>query len=1029
MPAGVLINVAVKGIKQVGAQFQKLGSQIKGLGTPINNLSSKAKKLGEGISNLSSKAKLLGTGLSKVDKDARKASFGMAHMIARSITLVAVLGAVFKAVQLVTDGFKKAFDAVEKYAKQVAGITALTITFMKTKPGEGLADQYIRARDYARGLYTVIEDIAAQTLLTGQQAALMARTFLENGVAINYQNQEQVQGLKSIANALAIVTEGQAKERQIRSEINNLLKGQIRPTEALGTLLKNINPNIKEQLKIWKQQGTIIENVSTLLKGFNATTGDISLTWEAVSTTLSTTADRVLRGAFQPVYKDILDITLRLNKWLEKNKDLIQIEMLSAYKDIKVILGVVVDFVKVWIRLVRNNLDVIKETYFWIKEGLKGMAEWATQGIRGVTEWANKINILTKDGERVGLKEAWLEGAKALGITVEKADDLKKSLSEIFSLSKARDNRLTLQLTEEGLDYNTIQKNLKNIPETLKESLDAKEIKQLIEEGFTSGFLSASDAVEIMSKRIVTGKEKLMELSEVAKSAGVEFNNVQLTRILRDIPQLEKVSKDTFAKVARGIREISVAGKGKFVLLPDFAKLIIPEFKKIESETEKALEKLFARIRARMEKFALEAEGIGLRGDALEEFRITKKFDRMLLARKAFIDKEKAVLTEKNPELLKELETQLKKESDKIQTEREFQLNIYKEYTTKIRDLQRQSQVVDLATKNIKQQQELSKYYRNEAKFRKDAVVLVKLEQQARITSLDTAIEEIKKKRELKEIDKATGDAIIESLNTQKMLEDELYDIQLRRTELLGSAMGSLQVGIEDTLNSYRSYSEQMMELGKATAGGLQNAFRELFFDFMNGELKSAEEYWKAFATGIMGTLADNLSQLAVKFIALGVAKLFAKDTEDISQAAKIQAESVAVGQLTTAYIALGIAKKFAGVAGGAGGAAGGAVAGATTQHSGGLIMHDGGEVPSYMKFHSGGLNNDERIAILQTRERVLSRDQNKIFESMVSTLADLRDARGETGVSVVNVYDETVVGRYAATGRGRKVIKNVLRG
>ena len=36
--------------------------------------------------------------------------------------------------------------------------------------------------------------------------------------------------------------------------------------------------------------------------------------------------------------------------------------------------------------------------------------------------------------------------------------------------------------------------------------------------------------------------------------------------------------------------------------------------------------------------------------------------------------------------------------------------------------------------------------------------------------------------------------------------------------------------------------------------------------------------------------------------------------------------------------------------------------------------MHDGGYIDQVKKFHSGGLNNDERRAILQTGEYVVSR-------------------------------------------------------
>ena len=95
------------------------------------------------------------------------------------------------------------------------------------------------------------------------------------------------------------------------------------------------------------------------------------------------------------------------------------------------------------------------------------------------------------------------------------------------------------------------------------------------------------------------------------------------------------------------------------------------------------------------------------------------------------------------------------------------------------------------------------------------------------------------------------------------------------------------------------------------------------------------------------------------------------------------------------------------------------APAGMGTAHSGGYILHEGGYVPRY---HSGSgklgsLAFDEVPAILQTRERVLSRDQNVMFEELAAILSDLkRGSRYSQGGSsssnqpiVVNNYSTNV--------------------
>lgn len=71
-----------------------------------------------------------------------------------------------------------------------------------------------------------------------------------------------------------------------------------------------------------------------------------------------------------------------------------------------------------------------------------------------------------------------------------------------------------------------------------------------------------------------------------------------------------------------------------------------------------------------------------------------------------------------------------------------------------------------------------------------------------------------------------------------------------------------------------------------------------------------------------------------------------------------------------SAYWALETAKRFAGAGGGVSGAPTTVDGPTMFAHSGGMTFHEGGLVP---RFHSGGLSPDERLAILQTNEYVIS--------------------------------------------------------
>jgi lambda family phage tail tape measure protein len=96
---------------------------------------------------------------------------------------------------------------------------------------------------------------------------------------------------------------------------------------------------------------------------------------------------------------------------------------------------------------------------------------------------------------------------------------------------------------------------------------------------------------------------------------------------------------------------------------------------------------------------------------------------------------------------------------------------------------------------------------------------------------------------------------------------------------------------------------------------------------------------------------------------------------------------------------------------------------GGLVMHEGGLIMHEGGYIP---RFHLGV---DEVPAILQRGERVLSVEQNKIFEKLAKIInASQPVALGAEGhVQIVNVVDPNLLNQYLSSSAGQKAILNVI--
>ncbi|MCC6347886.1 MAG: hypothetical protein IT388_11915, partial [Nitrospirales bacterium] len=229
-------------------------------------------------------------------------------------------GAVYVATQAaesLVSTFKKGFTAVDDYKTGVASTAAVVLSFMEKQKGQNIEDMWKQARDYAASMVPFLEKIAAKTLLSGKQTMQLNTEFAKAGVFFDATNQKAVSGFVNISNALAVMTKGQDKDRQIATEIRALMSGRIDATASLGRLLKAMDPDLENHLKLWQEQGVVMENVGALLKGFGPATTELEKTWEAVSSTVDTFVNQILRAGMMDAYDAIIASIQSTGKFIE----------------------------------------------------------------------------------------------------------------------------------------------------------------------------------------------------------------------------------------------------------------------------------------------------------------------------------------------------------------------------------------------------------------------------------------------------------------------------------------------------------------------------------------------------------------------------------------------------------------------------------------------------------------------------------------------------------------------------------------
>jgi len=205
-------------------------------------------------------------------------------------------------------------------------------------------------------------------------------------------------------------------------------------------------------------------------------------------------------------------------------------------------------------------------------------------------------------------------------------------------------------------------------------------------------------------------------------------------------------------------------------------------------------------------------------------------------------------------------------------------------------------------------------------------------------------------------------------------------------TELLKERSGTFTQGMIEGLQRYHdqalTFYQQGLNMAQATATGMEQAFSDGFFDVMETKFNNLGDYVLNFLRTVQRAIANFLAQQATNAI--------------ISN----------IGSWATSMFG-----SYTGSSGGGGGVV-------TMQ------AHEGGLIP---RFHFGGLASDEVPAVLLRRERVLSREQNELFERFANK-TDNHGSNFQLNVRIENkTSDEVKVRDLGGHFDGKQYVKNVV--
>ena len=234
-----------------------------------------------------------------------------------------------KALNYITDFFAGGIKAVSDYEDSIINVAAMLTTLSVDQ--SNIPKTFQSSVQYAEQLIPVLQKIDASSVMNLNELTQMTEAFIRQGVVLNINNQDQIQGYTNISNALKFVTQGQSSSRQIAQEIKAVVEGTSKSSDALSLVLNaQLNGQLKPMIAAWREHGKaigdsgyLIQKVGEALTGYTAAYEKMQGSWTVIKSSLETTWQVLERDVFTPLLQDWKNGLKEVDNWLKTNSNTI----------------------------------------------------------------------------------------------------------------------------------------------------------------------------------------------------------------------------------------------------------------------------------------------------------------------------------------------------------------------------------------------------------------------------------------------------------------------------------------------------------------------------------------------------------------------------------------------------------------------------------------------------------------------------------------------------------------------------------
>ena len=292
----ILLDVVVKNQKELEKVKQEFSA-----------LKSSLRQVAETSKNTASALQRIATNVTEVKKQTSSLHSAFRGLVWTIVRAEIIIRGLLRIVNLIKDSFLDSIHSVEEFKQSIIGLAAVQTMLASSVLGKKeLAEYYKAAKEQASSFYKQLLALSAQTPVTTQQLFRLVTLLQAYGQEVDLSVKKHREGLLALANAIYTVTQGQRLELQLLQETRALMGQSNKQSATLLQILRAVNPEIEEQLKLWKEQGTIVPHLAELLYPFTYAAEDLKNTWTGITQATKSVFQILKKEAFGDWYNTIV---------------------------------------------------------------------------------------------------------------------------------------------------------------------------------------------------------------------------------------------------------------------------------------------------------------------------------------------------------------------------------------------------------------------------------------------------------------------------------------------------------------------------------------------------------------------------------------------------------------------------------------------------------------------------------------------------------------------------------------------------